>query len=212
MIEPQSLSELIAVDPVFGLQKAICDTLHRLFPDVSVRQHPGKLDVYDVIEGETIAAPAILVGWTAIKTPRDVSGAYELPIDFAAYIIAEDYADRAQNRAVDRQAIAFAIGSRLLDILQDPDLQCFDQAGVTPPATKPEPALRPLFTATAHGKGTAYYAVTWQQTIVGLGPDLTGGPTPAMVPYGDADGPGLAFGSDDNIPPEIAALIKEDSQ
>ena len=212
MIEPKSLSDLIALDPVFAFQTAVCETLKTLFPDIDVKRHPGKLDVFDVIEGETISAPSMLIGWSAIKTPRDVTGAYELPIDFAAYIVAEDYADREQKRSIDRQQVAFAIGSRLLDILQDPDLQCFGQSKVLPPATKPEPTLRPLFTATAHGKGTAYYAVTWQQTLVGLGPDFLGGPTPQIVSHEDPEGPGLSFGSDDAIPPEIATLIAEDSE
>lgn len=209
MIEPATLSDLIAQDPVTPLRDAIRDSLDTLFIGVTVKAHHGKLDIYDVVKREVVQAPGIALGWTRIKSPRDVSGAYALPVEFAAYIVAEDTADKATRKRISREAVAHAIGARLLAILQDPDMAGWGLQNVSLPDGDPGPELKPIFTATAYEKGTAYYAVTWTQTIIDQGLDFLGGATPAFVAPDEERGPGLKFASEGDLPPEVIAMIAE---
>jgi len=209
VIEPATLSELLASDPVTPLRDAVTARLQTLFKGVAVKSHIGKLDIYDVVKRDLVAAPGIAIGWTAVKSPRDISGAYCLPVDLAAYIVTED--KPIEGRRVDRDELAHAIGTRLLEILHDADLSSWGLENISPPDGDPGPVFKPIFTATSYEKGTAYYAVTWTQMLAGLGPDFLGGPTPAFVAHDAERGPGLKFLDESGIPPEIAAMIKEDA-
>lgn len=205
-----TLSELIADDPFSKLRDAIVAGLKTRIAGVAIEAHPGKLDIYDVISKSSINAPAVLIGWTSIKGPRSIDGSFTMPVDWAAYIIAEDFADLATSRRIERDVVAHAIGMRLLSLLHDPENSSWGLPGVCPPDGQPGPALKPLFTATAFEKGVSYYAVTWTQGLVDLGPDLVGGATPEVVwPGTDQEHPigGLKFATEEDIPPEVAAMI-----
>ncbi|MGS4886091.1 hypothetical protein [Roseibium sp. MB-4] len=210
MIEPATLPELLANDPVTPLRDAVTARLKTLFKGVTVKSHIGKLDIYDVVKRELVSAPGIAIGWTAVKSPRDVSGTYCMPVDLAAYIVTEHMSIGRQR--VDRAELAHAIGTRLLKILHNADIASWGLEGITPPDGDPGPMFKPIFTATAYEKGTAYYAVTWTQMLIDLGEDFLGGPTPHFVAHDEERGPGLKFLDETNIPPEIAAMIQEDAE
>jgi hypothetical protein len=212
MIEPTTLTDLINADQVSVMTLAITATIDAQIGGLTVRSHPGKLDIYDVMSRDLIRAPGVLLGWTQIKAMRETAGHYTMPVDFAAYIVAEDFADKPRGRRIPRETVANAIGTRLLAILNDPDLSDWGLANIGLPLTEPAPAFRPMFTATAYEKGTAYYAVTWTQEVIGLGPDFLGGETPAFMAPDEERGPGLKFPAESDIPPEIIAMIEGDGQ
>jgi hypothetical protein len=208
-----SVEQLIAADRMIPLRDAIVAGLASQFEGIRVIAHPGKIDIYDVVKRAVVAAPGVALGWSRVQAPREVDGSYVTPIDWAAYIVAEDYADLTGRRRVARDVVAHAIGSHLLRVLHDPDLSSWGLARVTPPAGNPGPQLKPMFTATAYEKGTAYYAVTWTQGLIDLGADFLGGETPAFVlPDTDDPRPGLKFENEDAIPAEIQALIDQADQ
>jgi len=212
MIEPADLATLLDAEPITTLSLAARSVFDTQIGGVSVVSHPGKLDIYDVMTRDLVRAPGIALGWTQIKATRETAGHYCLPVEFAAYIVVEDYADRTRGRRIPREQVALAIGTRLLAILNDPDLADWGLADVNLPLADPAPEFRPMFTATAYQKGTAYYAVTWTQEIVDLGPDFLGGDTPAFAAPDEERGPGLKFPEESGIPPEIAAMIAADSE
>lgn len=131
-----------------------------------------------------------------------------------AFIVVEDYADTSATppRRVSRDVVANAIGSRLLLILSDPDTGSWGLTGLTPPATEPEPDLRPVFTMKTAEQATALFAVTWTQGLILQGVSLFDqGGTPGVV-RDPAEGPpdGLIFDvdlDDDDLPTEIRALM-----
>jgi hypothetical protein len=203
-----TLDQLIAADRMSRLRDAIVATLSAEFDGVSVVAHPGKLDVYDVVKREVVSAPGVAVGWSRVQAPRQIDGSFVMPIDWSAYVVAEDHADLTSRRRIGRDVVAHAIGAHILRLLNDPDLSSWGLANVTPPVADPGPQLKPLFTAKAYEKGTVFYAVTWTQGVVDLGSDLLGGTTPAFVLPDEAHGrPGLQFPGEDAIPVEIQALI-----
>lgn len=209
------LLDLIAEDRFGVARDAIVAGLAAEFTDVKIRSHPGKLDIYDVVKMAALPSPCVLVGWTRMRSSRVTDGSYTLPVDWAAYIVAEDYADTATRTRIDRDVVANAIGSRILAILNDPDLSGWGLQNISLPDPHPGPELRPMFTAKESEKGTAYYAVTWSQSLADLGPNFMGGATPAFVePGADPEDPrpGLKFESDDLIPPEIKALMESDAE
>ncbi|KZM49453.1 hypothetical protein [Labrenzia sp. OB1] len=210
MIEPVHILNLIEADPVSLAALAISSVLEEQLQGVAVRSHPGKLDIYDVVSRDLVKSPGIALGWTQIRAMRQTAGHYCLPVEFAAYVVVEDLADRQRGRRFPRERVAHAIGTRLLAILNDPDLADWGLANIGLPESDPAPVFRPMFTATAYQKGTAYYAVTWTQELVGLGPDFLAGATPAFTVPDEERGPGLKFPDDAGIPPEIAAMIEED--
>lgn len=212
MIQPTHLKDLLDSDRVSLLALAISATIDAQIGGISVRTHPGKLDIYDVVSGDLVRAPGILLGWTQIKSMREAAGHYALPVEFAAYVVAEDYADTARRRKVKRETVAQAIGTQLLALLNDPDHADWGLAEVGLPLADPAPSFRPMFTAKAYKKGTAYYAVTWTQEILGVGPDFLAGTTPAFVSTENERGPGVKFADENSIPAEIAAMIREDGQ
>ncbi len=204
-----TLDQLIEADRMTALRDAIVAGLAAEFDDVKVIAHPGKIDIYDVVKRAVVSAPGVAVGWSRVQAPREVDGTFVMPVEWSAYIVTEDYAKLAEKRRISRDVIAYAIGSHILKVLHDPDLSSWGLSLVTPPEGTPGPQLRPMFTARAYEKGTAYYAVTWTQGIVGLGPDLVGGPTPAFsMPDAGDDRHGVKFPSDDDIPAEIRAMIE----
>lgn len=211
-VAPATLSQIIASTRFETLRRAIVARLGALMPGVAVVGHPGKLDINDVVARAIVAAPGVAVGWNRMRSPRDLGGTFGLPIDFVAYIVVEDYADTAAvpPRRVDRDVVANAIGARLLLILADLDTASWGLTGLMPPATEPEPELRPVFTMKSADNAAALFAVTWTQVLVLQGVSFFDGPTPRVAADPAAGPPeGLVFDldTDAELPTEIRALI-----
>lgn len=174
MIAPQTLAQRLAGARLPGLLTAVEGTLKPLFPGVSVRTLAGKVDMSDVVEGSVFAAPAIAVTLTRWRAPPDVSGGYALEVDLAAYVVTEETVVGA--RAVRREAVAHALTAGLIDILADDDASRWGLRSISAPQAA---EARPVFTAESYAKGTAYYAVTWRQSLV----EMRATPL-ARMPYG----------------------------
>ncbi|WP_319775494.1 hypothetical protein [Breoghania sp.] len=204
------LSQLIANDRMSVLRDAIVAGLAARLGGVSVKGHPGKLDIYDVVKGDIVQAPGVAVGWSRLQGARQIDMSYVSRVDWTAYIVVEDYADTGTRRRTDRDVVGHAIGGEILRMLHDPAVADWGLAGVTLPDGDPAPQMKPMFTAQAYERGTAYYAVTWTQTLVDQGLDPFAGATPTVVLGSDEDPlNGLQFDGEEAIPPEIAAIIAE---
>lgn len=208
MMEPRTLAEMIAASRLEAARAAIIATLDPLLVGVTVIGHPGKLDINDVVARAVVAAPGVAIGWTRVRCETQTGGSFNAPVEWAAYIVAEDYADVAGKRRVPRDAVAHGIGSTILEILADPGLSSWGLAAINRPETDPGPALVPMFTAKSFEAGTAYYAVTWRQTFWDEG-----------APFFDASRVAIRQGSDGAladaefdepvIPSEILAMMRE---
>ena len=202
MSTPQTLAQRIAGGRIGPLQAAIVAQLRPLFPGVAVREHPGRVDVADLLSKELIPAPAILVAPSRVRVPTDLEGGYGLRVDWAAFVAVEDAV--IAGRRIERHVVGTAIGGGLLDILRDPTAFRWGESDITDPLDDPAPELRPVMTIQTLERGIALYAVTWSQQLIALGTpfwDMGSAPPPdftaeALLP-GD---PG--WGEDE--PPEEA--------
>lgn len=202
MIETRSIVQLLEDNRVDACGAAIVETFASLTSGVSIVRHPGKLDVSDVLKGDVVSAPGVMVGWTSQSVRQDLDGSFHVDVDWSAYVVAEPYVDLVAKRRVEREAVAQAIGLHLLTILQDADTSSWGLTHICPPADKPQPAFKPVFTASSYTKGTVYYAVTWRQSIVCEGePFFDASP---VQQDGDPDTLTLVDGE---LPPELAALM-----
>ena len=208
MMEPQSLLAMIQDTRIETVTSKAVETFAGLMPDVTVTGHPGKLDIADVVKRSVVRAPGVAVGWTSIKRDRQIAGTYSLTVSFAAYVVVEHYADHAAKRSIPREAVAHAIGNRLLRILSDADLAAWGLEGVTLPLLDPEPEFKPLFTAKDAEAGTAYYVATWRQAIIDQGAAIMDGPTPEI----DETYPGVQFPEGTELPPEVLAMIEQEDE
>ncbi|RLQ88913.1 hypothetical protein [Notoacmeibacter ruber] len=204
-----SLSELAAASPIETLRAAIIAELKPRLPGVEITSHPGKLDINDVVAKAVVAAPGVALGWSRFRSERLLDGRFDGVMEFAAYIVTEDYADMAAQRRIPRDALAHGIGSRILELLADPDVSAWEQAGIDRPMADPAPALTPMFTSRSWDAGTAYYAVTWSQRLHGLGTSFFD--RPGLSGRIDEDGNGVvALGEDRELPVELAAFLKDE--
>lgn len=166
-MNPASLTQLLEVDPLSDFQAAIVAGISTLLTGVTVNAHPGKADIGELVAKTIVPAPGISIGWARMRRAGYPEGGYTLNVEWAAYIVAE--AAVVGNRRVEAQDVAFAIGARLLDILDEEVTSLWGMAGVLPPESNPPPELKPIFTVKDAGKGTIYYAVTWTQGVADLG-------------------------------------------
>ena len=203
MIAPASLSAMIEASRFEAAKDAIVATLKTLMTDVAVVSHPGKLDIADVVAKSVVKAPGVAIGWTRVRTPRDVEGTFGSVVEWTAYIVVEDGADLVTKRRMNREDIAHAIGSFLLGVLADADTPSWGLRNITMPSRDPAPELRPVFTTKSFEGGTAYYAVTWSQTLVDEGAPFMSAATPAFD-----EATSEADFSPHGIPPEILALTR----
>ncbi len=191
MIQPATLTQLIAADPIAPAQRAIVETVKTKLPGVSVMLHPGKVDISELVSKALVAAPGVGIGWSRVRTLRAVDGHFSFLVDWVAYIVAE--ARAVDNRRVEKEAVALAIGNRLMLILADGDISFWGLSGISPPEPVPGPEFKPLFTVADASQGTVYYTVTWSQTLTGLGatylPTVTGtvDPDAAIIHYPSAE-------------------------
>lgn len=181
MIAPRALAQLVAASRLEETQIAIVNALATLMPGVKVIRHPGKLDIADVVAKSVVAAPGVAVGWTRIRTSRDVPGTFGTIVEWAAYVVAEDRGDTSTRTRMARDTVAHAIGAFLLEILHDPDASSWGLTKLSPALSDPAPEFRPIFTAKSFEGGTVYHAVTWSQALVDNGAPFPDGPDPDLA-------------------------------
>ena len=209
MITPRTLSQMITASRLETARKAIIDTLDPLLVGVTVVGHPGKLDINDVVAKTVVAAPGVAIGWTRVRSETQVGGQFNAPVEWAAYIVAEDFADLAEKRSVTRDAVAHGIGQMILEILADPDLSSWGLNDINRPEPDPGPSLVPMFTAKSWEAGTAYYAVTWRQAFWDSGASFFDASTVAIR---ESQEPGItaeAEFDEPGIPTEIMAMMRQ---
>ena len=223
MIVPLTLAQMIAATRLDDTQAAIVASLGALLKGVKVVPHPGKLDINDVVEKAIVTAPGVAIGYTRVRELGDVGGTFSAAVDFAAYIVVEDWVDKGQTppRTVSRAIVGPAIGQQLLRILREPDTACWGLGAIEPPSQETPPALTPVFTMKSAEQTTALYAVTWTQSLVQDGEPFFGfGGTPAVDQAGVPAGPQPEGGDlqsfvdeldfdvgDGPLPPELLAYI-----
>ncbi len=182
MINPVSLDQLLANDPIGDLQAAIVSTLHTLLPGVTIARHPGKVDISELIAKTVVPAPGIGIGWSRLRPEPMADGSYSVAVDWVAYIVAE--AKVIDGRRREKEEVALAIGGQLVKILSDVLTSLWGRTGILPiTQDRSAPDMRPLFTIKDASQGTAYYTVAWTQCIADIGtPDF-----PAFVGHVDPD-------------------------
>lgn len=166
MIAPQSLAARIATARLAQVLPAVKATLKPLFTDVTVETLAGKIDMSDVDEGSIWQPPVIAVTLTRWRAPVQIGGGWQIPMELAAYVVTEEQA--IGTTAVSRETVAHALSMGLLEILADLDVPRWGFDRITNPE---EAESRPIFTSKVYAKGLAFYAVTWRQSLIGLGTD-----------------------------------------
>lgn len=208
MTKAMTLADLVEADPLKGWQSAIVDAIAATLSGVTVRAHPGKIDISQMMAKTIVPAPGIAVGWSRVRSAKCFDGRYDLTVDWSAYIVVEDAV--IDGKRVEREQIGFALGSHVLQILGDPDTTLWGLRSVTMPAEQPAPQLNPLYTVTDQSKGTGYLAVTWTQSLVAQGPGLFAGATPDLKATLDEEGRlAIEAGFGDDVPLAVRALWSE---
>tara|TARA_R110002020_G_scaffold15555_35_gene55430 strand:- start:8900 stop:9547 length:648 start_codon:yes stop_codon:yes gene_type:complete len=208
MIAPRTILQMVEASRLEETHRAIVSTLDSLLLGVAVTSYPGKLDINDVVAKAVVQAPGVAVGWTRTRAERQPGGSFNAPVEWAAYIVAEDFADRGSKRRIDRAAIAHGIGCAILEILDDPDAASWGLVNIDRPDPDPGPALVPMFTARSFEAGTAYYAVTWRQALWDEGTPLFGEGSVAINSVEDGDGFAEAMFDEPGIPTEVLAMMR----
>lgn len=164
MIAPATIAQRLEDAALVQFLDAVEATLKPLFPDVTVRQHPGKIDVSDMIEKDIFVPPMIAVSAAHWRLTGDIGGLWDLSIGAVAYIVTEDMA--IGSKLVRRQEIAHALAQGLLEVLGDLDAQRWGLRAINSPE---KVEARPLFTSETFAKGSAYYVLSWEQTLSDFG-------------------------------------------
>lgn len=215
MIAPALIPQLVGGTRLAVTRDAIRTALAALLPGVTVVAHPGKVDINDFVAKAIVQAPGVAVGYTRLRQAADVAGTWSDLVDFACYIVVDDYVDSTAQppRVIGRELVGHAIGAQILGALRDPDLPYWGLTSVEPPATDPAPALTPVFTMKVEANMTAVYAVTWTQALANDGAPMFGGPPMAAATADDfPDHADLVFDLGDEpydaLPPELQAHIR----
>lgn len=165
MIEPATIAQRLEGAGLKLFLDAVEGSLKSLFPDVSVRQHPGKIDVSDILEKDIFTPPMLAIAATRWKHDLNLDGSFDIEIEAAVYIVTEDAP--IGGKVFRRQEIAHALSQGVLEVLGDFDAQRWGLArGISSPQ---KVEARPLFTSEVFAKGAAYYVVSWSQTLSGFG-------------------------------------------
>lgn len=209
MIAPRTIAQMIAASRLEEARNAVVETLDALLLGVTVTSYPGKLDINDVVAKAVVQAPGVAIGWTRTRAETQPGGSFNAPVEWAAYIVAEDFADKASKRRIDRAAVAHGIGCAILEILEDPETSSWGLANIDRPDPDPGPALVPMFTARSYEAGTAYYAVTWRQALWDQGTPLFGVGSVSGVQVDDGDGLAEVEFDEPGIPSEVMAMMRQ---
>jgi hypothetical protein len=181
MTTPLTLKELVAVSQIQNLQDAIVATLTMLLPDLDVKSHPGKLDLNDVVDKDMFRAPALAVAITRQVEHDRLSQSRDVKVDIAIYVIVEDALIGVPPRMVKRDELGHAICDALTALLNNRSSSRwnYQAARLDFPC---DVEAKPLFTSTAFENGTAFYAVTFTQTLYNLDLPWDADPEPNLAP------------------------------
>ncbi|MCO5083081.1 MAG: hypothetical protein M9955_15670 [Rhizobiaceae bacterium] len=169
MIAARSLGQMLASNVLSDTQEAIVATLTTLLPGITIRKHPGKVDISELVNASVVAAPGVGLGWSQVKYAGMADGSFCMAVGWTAYIVAEAMVNN--DRRVEKEQVGLAIGTQLIKILSDDEASFWNRTGTLPIGFNglPEPELKPFFTIRDAAKGTAYYIVTWTQIIADVG-------------------------------------------
>jgi hypothetical protein len=173
--------ELLEASRVFELREALVAVCTAAFPECEVKAHPGRLDIGDLDKKDLFRAPSLAIAAIRLRPPDGrSSGLRDLTVEVAVYIVVEDMALGAPPRAFKRDEIGLALCDGVLALLDDESRARWGLADIGFPE---EAQAQPLFTVLSFEQGTAYYAVTWRQTLYGLGSPFIPmeGPDPAPI-------------------------------
>lgn len=208
-VAPATLTQMISSTRFEETRNAVVARLKDLLRGVSIVAHPGRLDMNEYLDKTIVTAPGVAVGWSRMRSARDLGGTYGLPVDWVAYVIAEDVADTRAQRRIGRDVVAYAIGTRLLRILSDPETASWGLTGITAPLPEPEPEMRPVFTLKTAENAASLYVVSWTQALLLEGEPLFDGPSPAA--HGLPDG--FCFDlPEGDVPAELLAVMREGAE
>ncbi len=161
-----TLAALLDGSRVLGLRTAAVAALKETFPEVQVKAWPGKLNVQDMVAKTGILPPAILVAVTGQRPPDSlVSGVADEPVAFTAYVVAENKAVGVPKRLYLGDEIGLALCGALVRLLST-EAGRWDVADAGHPE---EVHAQPVFTLAGLDQGTAFFTVTWRQTLHGQG-------------------------------------------
>ena len=159
-----TLTQMISESRIVEIQSAVVSALKGRYPDLSVKGHPGKIDISDIVAGNIFNPPAIAVAVTRVHPDERLSEAFDLPISLTAYVIVENRA--LAGKSVLAEELGWAICLRLMRDLHDVAIARWSLSDIDLPT---DIDARPLFTAKSFDKGTLYYSVTWRQVPYGVG-------------------------------------------
>jgi len=163
----RSLLELLGSSRLFDFREAVRSTLDTLFPEIEVAAHPGKIDIADIVQGDSFHAPSIHVAIAEVRPPEyRVSGLREVSVKVAAYVVVEDQAIGDPPKRYTRDEIGLAVCDAIIAVAENPHLSRW---GLDDIAYPEQVEMRPLLTAKVFDKGTAYYVVTFRQQLTGCG-------------------------------------------
>lgn len=178
------LSALLDASRLFALRSAIIVALGARFSGVEVKSHPGRLDGDDVAgERSFFITPSLNVAVVRILAADGrLSGLRDVPVEIAVYVVTADQVvgDRGM---VTRDELGLALCDGVLALVEDPAFSRWGLADIAPPELA---SAGPVFTALSNEKGTAFYAVTWRQTLYALGHPfrpMEGPPPTGFAPY-----------------------------
>jgi hypothetical protein len=184
MIEPATIAQRLDRAALVTFIDAVEARLKVLFPDVTVRQHPGRIDVSDIIEKDIFNPPMLAVAAVRWKFDGDLDGSWNLDVEAAVYVITAETV--VGTKSIRRQEVAHALSQGVLEILGDIDAHRWGlQCGISSPE---KVEARPLFTSETFAKGAAYYVVSWTQTIYGFGTSPLVRPVISEPQFTDFDG------------------------
>ena len=94
-----------------------------------------------------------------------MSGHRDVPVEIAVYVVTADQAI-GERGLVTRDEIGIALCDAVLALVENPTIAHWGLPDIAPPE---KAAATPLFTAKSLDKGSAFYGVSWTQTLYTLG-------------------------------------------
>jgi len=184
-----TLLSLVETSRAFALRTAAVARLAAEFEGVEVKAWPGKLDVQDMVERTGMNPPSILVAVTGQPAFDDrLAGQHDELLDLTAYVVTEDKPLGPARKVYRGDEIGLSLCNGLLRFLAtDAARWGIDEAG------HPENAKgQAVLTLAGLKQGTAFFAVTWRQTVHGQGRQLPAafeGPPPPLPTFRDDAAP-----------------------
>jgi hypothetical protein len=161
----RTLNNILKASRLFEYRAGIAATLAAELPGIEVVTHPGKIDISDIVEGDSFHAPSIHIAVAEVRKPDHVvSGLRDVPVKVAFYIVTEDIA--IDDKLVTRDELGLALGDLISDIAAEPKLSRWGLEDIAYPE---DVVFRPLLTSKTFKRGTAYYVVTFSQKLTGRG-------------------------------------------